>query len=108
MLIDRIMLLLGVGHEAQQIVEEIVTLVASPVLAYLGVEELPFELEYIVIELAIARYNRLGAEGYSEEKNDTVTNVFLEAPLIEQYYPALDAWKEKNLEQVVKKGYRFF
>ena len=108
MLIERIMLLLGVDIEAQTIVEEVVTLVATPVLAYLGVKELPPELEYIVIELAIARYNRIGAEGYSEEKNDNVQNKFVETPLIEQYYPALDAWKEKNLVQVVKKGYRFF
>lgn len=99
MLLDRIMLLLGLGEDKLELVQEIVSLVAMPVLTYIGQEEVPYELEYIVIELALARYNRIGAEGYLEEKNDNVQNVFSETPLIEQYYPALDRWIEANSEK---------
>lgn len=108
MLLDRIMLLLGVDEDKQPLVEEIISLVATPVLLYLGIEELPVELEYIVIELAVARYNRIGAEGYLEEKNDNVQNKFYETPEIERYYPALDRWKEANLQKETVKLVRFF
>lgn len=112
MLIDRILLLLSIDNkdlDKQKLIEEIISLVATPVALYLGVEEVPAELEYIIIELAIARYNRIGAEGYSEEKNDNVQNRFIETPMIEQYYPALDAWKEAHNEpEPAKKTVRFF
>ena len=108
MLLDRIMLILGVDADKEALVQEIVSLVATPVLLYLGIEELPTELEYIVIELAVARYNRIGAEGYLEEKNDNVQNKFYETPEIDKYYPALDRWKEANLEKETVKLVRFF
>ena len=79
-IIERIKLMLGIADRDELIVE-IVKLVAMPVLLYIKQDNIPAELEWIVVELAIARYNRIGAEGYTEEKNDNVQNRFEENTL---------------------------
>ena len=43
------------------------------VLNYIKEDSLPKELEYIVIELVIARYNRIGSEGLNSENSDGVS-----------------------------------
>lgn len=43
------------------------------VLNYIKEDKLPEELEYIVIELVIARYNRIGSEGLNSENSDGVS-----------------------------------
>ena len=43
------------------------------VLNYINEDILPKKLEYIVVELVIARYNRLGSEGLNSENTDGVS-----------------------------------
>ena len=43
------------------------------VLNYIKEDKMPGELEYIVIELVIARYNRIGSEGLNSENSDGVS-----------------------------------
>ena len=105
-IIDRMKLMLGIADRDELIVE-IVKLVAMPVLLYIKQDNIPAELEWIVVELAIARYNRIGAEGYTEEKNDNVQNRFEENTL-DKYIHYLDAWIADNVEQVKECKVRFF
>lgn len=95
-IIDRIKLMLNI-EDREELITEIVKLVAMPVLLYIKADNIPPELEWIVVELAIARYNRIGAEGYTEEKNDNVQNRFEENTL-DKYIPFLDKWIEDNTE----------
>ena len=97
-LLDRIKLMLGVT-DRDELLTEIIRLTAMPVISYIKQDNLPYELEWIVVELAVARYNRLGAEGYTEEKNDNIQNRYEENTL-DKYIPFLDAWIEKNTEAV--------
>ena len=75
------------------------------ILAYLPADtaEVPEQLQYIVTELAIVRFNRIGNEGmasYSQE-GESITYGDDIAP----YLPAIQAWlntQEKNNRGVVR------
>ena len=97
-LLDRIKLMLGVT-DRDELLTEIIRLTAMPVISYIKQDTLPNELEWIVVELAVARYNRLGAEGYTEEKNDNIQNRYEENTL-EKYIPFLDTWIENHTEAI--------
>mgnify|MGYP003531671990 CR=1 FL=1 len=105
-ILNRIKLMINVeGRE--ELLQEIIRLVAMPVLLYIKQEEIPTELEWIVVELAIKRYNRIGAEGFTEEKSDNIQNRYEES-MINEYISFLDRWIENNTEVVEVKGVRFF
>ena len=105
-ILNRIRLMINVeGRE--ELLQEIIRLVAMPVLLYIKQDEIPTELEWIVVELAIKRYNRIGAEGFTEEKSDNIQNRY-EENMINEYMSFLDRWIENNTEVVEVKGVRFF
>lgn len=105
-ILNRIRLMINVeGRE--ELLQEIIRLVAMPVLLYIKQEAIPTELEWVVVELAIKRYNRIGAEGFTEEKSDNIQNRYEES-MINEYISFLDRWIENNTEVVEVKGVRFF
>ena len=105
-ILNRIRLMINVeGRE--ELLQEVIRLVAMPVLLYIKQEAIPTELEWIVVELAIKRYNRIGAEGFTEEKSDNIQNRY-EENMLNEYIPFLDRWIENNTEVVEVKKVRFF
>lgn len=99
-LLDRIKLMIGLSNNDRDgLITEIIRLSAMPVLLYIKQDNIPTELEWIVVELAVARYNRIGAEGYTEEKNDNIQNRY-EENILDKYLTYLDKWIEANTEVV--------
>lgn len=68
------------------------------VLSYLsaGITEVPSSLEYIVTEMAVARFNRIGNEGMSaySQEGESITY----GDDISPYLPAIQAWNEQKKE----------
>ena len=57
-------ILLGITDNLQdELLATIATLTTSNFLAYTGVDDVPEGLEYIITEVIIKRFNRIGAEG---------------------------------------------
>lgn len=56
--------LLG-GAVDDTLVDTIIDMVESQLLLRLNMEEVPYELQYIVVNVAVARYNQIGDEGKS-------------------------------------------
>ena len=69
MLLNRIKTLLGVTDN-DELIYEITELTKSKILNYINEVELPNELEFVLVELAIQRYNRIGSEGIASESVD--------------------------------------
>ena len=69
MLLNRVKILLGIS-ENDELVHEIIELTKDKILNYINKTELPYELEFVLVELAIKRYNRIGSEGISSESID--------------------------------------
>mgnify|MGYP000902497658 CR=1 FL=1 len=83
-------------------ISDIVILVSKRLNMRLGTTEVPTELEYIVIEVSIARFNRIGNEGMSSysqtEENISFSRMF------EEFEEDIAAWKEQQGNGVSKKG----
>ena len=93
MLLNRIKLLLGVT-ENEELINEIIELTKDKILNYINETELPNELEFVLIELAIQRYNRIGSEGIASESVDGKSISYDDD--FENYKPYLDDYIYKN------------
>lgn len=97
MIIDRIKLLLGTtdNEEDVELLEEIVEITKSKILSYIKLSEIPKELEFVLVELAIKRFNRIGSEGFSSESVDGKSMSY-EASEFEGYEKYLDNYILRN------------
>ena len=69
MLLNRIKTLLQI-QDNDELIYEIAEITKEKILNYINEKELPKELEFVLVELAIQRYNRIGSEGISSESVD--------------------------------------
>ena len=74
LLLNRIKTLLGITDN-DELICEIVEITKSKILNYINQEELPQELEFILVEMAVSRFNRIGSEGFASEtiENKNIT-----------------------------------
>ncbi len=63
----------------------------------LDVEEVPTELEYIVTEVSIVRYNKIGSEGVTSHSVEGETMSFSDNDF-KGYLDDIEAWKNKKNE----------
>ena len=105
MLLNRIKTLLGITDiditDNGELVYEITELTKSKILNYINETELPSELEFVLVELAIQRYNRIGSEGVTSESIDGRSISYDDD--FEVYKPHLNFYMLKNN---ISKGYR--
>lgn len=64
-------------------------------LNYIGEQEVPQELSYIVDEISIKRFNRLGSEGMSSTSQEGLSMTFEEADF-DDFKNELDDWVEAH------------
>ena len=69
MLLNRVKTLLGITDN-DELIYEIVEITKSKILNYINKEELPKELEFVLIELSVSRFNKIGSEGFASESTD--------------------------------------
>ena len=101
--INKLRVFLGVNNQ-DELLLEIVSIVKEKILSYLNLEEIPKSLDWIVIELSVSRFNRIGSEGMSSESVDGGSNTYIADELI-QYKPYLDDYLKANTQN---KGYKLF
>ena len=100
MLLNRIKTLLGVTDN-DELIHEITELTKSKILNYINEVELPLELEFVLVELTIQRYNRIGSEGIASESIDGKSVSYDDDFIGYKHY--LDDYISRNS---VRKGYR--
>lgn len=91
-------------YEQDDVLLEIIQIVKEKILSYLGLDEIPNALGWIVVELSVARFNRIGSEGISSESVDGGTSSYIEDEL-GQYKVYLDKYIRQNIEN---KGWKLF
>ena len=100
MLLNRIKTLLNIeGYE--NLIYEITELTKSKILNYINEVELPLELEFVLVELTVQRYNRIGSEGIASESVDGKSVSYED--IFENYKPYLDDYISRNGKS---KGYK--
>ena len=100
MLLNRIKTLLNIeGNE--NLIYEIVNITEAKILNYINATEMPKELEFVLIELSVQRFNRIGSEGIASESIDGKSVSYDDDFTGYKHY--LDDYISRNS---VKKGYR--
>lgn len=97
-MIAKIEMLLGLDIDdvnAISTLNTIMEMYTSAINLRAGTESVPTELEFVLIECTIARYNKLGSEGLKSESVDILSFTYHDE-ILTQYIPYLDAYKLNN------------
>lgn len=79
-MIKQIKVLLNISNDAKDaLLNTLISLKSRKLTAALGSETVPVSLEYIVIELVINHYNRLGSEGLAAESVEGISKTYTDA-----------------------------
>lgn len=78
MTLDNIKVLLSLTDDDSQdeILAVLLNNAANTVKLYLGIDEIPRELEFVAEQMAVIKYRRLGAEGIETEKIDVLSTKY--------------------------------
>ena len=97
-IIDDVTALLGFSDEKyNKTLDVIIRLTTNRLKTLLGVEEVPTELEYIVTEVTIVRYNKIGSEGVTSHSVEGETMSFNDNDF-KGYLNDIEVWKNKKNE----------
>lgn len=97
MVLDDIKKLLGDLEGRDGLLEVIVSLTQHRLETLLGVEEVPDDLEYIVTEVSVARFNKIGSEGISSHTVEGESMSFSSNDF-EPYTDDIEVWRLSNKE----------
>ena len=67
--LKRLRIILGVENQ-DDLLLEILRVTEERLLSYTGLRDLPDDLQWLLVELAAQRFNRIGSEGFSSESVD--------------------------------------
>lgn len=97
-IIDDVTALLGFsGEKSNKTLDVIIRLTTNRLKTLLDVEEVPTELEYIVTEVSIVRYNKIGSEGVTNHSVEGETMSFSDNDF-KGYLDDIEVWKNKKNE----------
>ena len=96
-IIDDVTALLGFSDEKYNKTLDVIIRLTTNRLTLLDVEEVPTELEYIVTEVSIVRYNKIGSEGVTSHSVEGETMSFSDNDF-KGYLNDIEAWKNKKNE----------
>ena len=105
-MLERLRLILNVKDQ-DELLTEILTLVVEKLTTYLGESGVPTQFEWIIVEMAVQRFNRIGSEGMSSESVDGNQNTYIDDELT-PFYKFLDEYKASKNGNANVKGYKLF
>ena len=95
--IDDIKSMLGLTEDSTQL-STIIALTESRLKALLGVDVVPQELEYIEVEIAVRRYNRIGSEGATSHSVEGESWAFKDNDFAD-FADDIQAWRDKQANE---------
>ena len=92
-MLEDIKTLLGLeGSERDALLQTIISITTSRLKVLLGVQTVPEELSYIITEIAVIRYNRIGSEGLSSHSVEGESQSWSDTDFT-PYQEEIDAYK---------------
>lgn len=92
--------------EREKLLETVIDLTEKKLLSRIGEESVPPALDYIVAEVAVIRFNRIGSEGMAREAQDGRTIEF-NADDFSAYNGVIDAYLADKADGPGKRKVRF-
>lgn len=92
--------------EREKLLETVIDLTEKKLLSRIGEESVPPSLDFIVVEVAIIRFNRIGSEGMAREAQDGRTIEF-NSDDFAAYNGVIDAYLADKADGPGKRKVRF-
>lgn len=71
----------------------------NALMLLIGEHQVPKQLEWIINEVVVKRYQQLGAEHLQSESIDSISNTFVQGDLLSDYLPYINAYIANNAEE---------
>lgn len=93
-ILDNVKALLGSPEGLDDKLALIVELTTQRLCLLLGTSEVPEKLSYIVVEVAIKRFNRIGSEGYQSHSLEGMSITFGDDNDFMPFMSDIEAWHQ--------------
>lgn len=95
-MLERIKQIIGISDDSKDaLLTELMSNTSQSLLLLVGSYMVPKQLEFIVIEVTVARYNRIGSEGSTTEQIEGVLYTY-SGDLFEPYMAYINAYIRQN------------
>lgn len=94
-MLNQVLTLLGISdptEEMSSLLNTIISMTQQRLLLRLGVNAVPTELQYIVVEVSIVRYNRIGSERLSSHNVQGESMAWNSEDDFKPYLSEINAW----------------
>ena len=94
-MLEQVLILLGISdptEEVTSLLETIINITAKRLQLRLGVSAVPVDLEYIVVEVSIVRFNRIGSERLSSHNVEGESMTWNSEDDFKPYLAEINAW----------------
>lgn len=109
-MLDELKIMLGIEEndaDANDLIELIVKLTTQRLKNKLGGVDVPSELDYIVFEVSVMRYNRIGSEGMSAQTIEGKSETFKDSDFDEFKGDIADWLDRQDKGNPYKGGFKF-
>ena len=101
-MLEKIKLLLGItDSDNDTLLQQIVVMVTARLKALLGGIEPPESMDYIITEVSVKRFNRIGSEGLSAHSVEGESQTFTDSDFAE-FADDIQAYKDS--QKTIKRG----
>jgi hypothetical protein len=100
-MLEQVLTLLGISDpttEVTSLLETIISMTQQRLMLRLGTSAVPTELEYIVVEVSIVRYNRIGSERLSSHNVEGESMAWSEEDDFKPYLSEINGWLAQQEE----------
>ena len=93
-MLEQVLTLLGISDPT----DEVTSLLNQIISMTIGVADVPAELEYIVVEVSIVRFNRIGSERLSSHNVEGESMTWNSEDDFKPYLAEINAWLDTQKE----------
>jgi hypothetical protein len=100
-MLEQVLILLGISdptEEVTSLLNTIISMTSQRLQLRLGVSAVPSELEYIVVEVSIVRFNRIGSERLSSHNVEGESMSWNNEDDFKPYLSEINAWQSQQEE----------
>lgn len=98
-MLEQVLILLGISDPDEAVtslLNQIINMTQQRLLLRLGVNAVPSELEYIVVEVSIVRYNRIGSERLQSHNVEGESMTWNSEDDFKPYLAEINAWASQQ------------